>query len=331
VPGVVHQWIPDPATRGLLDKIAAAGIPPMNELGPEAARQAMLDGRVNDVDPPPVAEVSDQTINGPGGGIALRIYRPRAASAGQLGALLYFHGGGFVIGDLDTHDILCRQLCAGGGVIVIAVDYRLAPEHPYPAAVDDALAAFSWLCEHAADIGADPQRLAVCGDSAGGTLAAIVARHARDVGTHLRAQLLLYPVTDLAGSYPSHEEHSHTYPIPTQVLDWFWSAYLGVDWKNDSALRRDPNVSPLHGQRFDELAPAFVLTAGLDPLRDEGDAYAKRLAAAGVETTQLCAMGTVHGFLRLGRLLPATGDAIAATAGYLRTRLAVKECHESER
>ncbi|TFH50012.1 MAG: alpha/beta hydrolase [Lysobacterales bacterium] len=330
MPVVEHQWIPDPATQGLLDRIAAAGIPPMNELGPKAARQAMLDGLVNDVDPPPVAEVSDQTIAGPGGGIALRIYRPRAASAGQLGALLYFHGGGFVIGNLDTHDILCRQLCAGGDVIVIAVDYRLAPEHPFPAAVDDALAAFSWLCEHAAGIGADPQRLAVCGDSAGGTLAAIVARHARDVGTHLRAQLLLYPVTDLAGSYPSHEEQSRTYPIPTQVLDWFWSAYLGPGWKKDTALRRDPNVSPLHCQRFDELAPAFVLTAGLDPLRDEGDAYARRLAGAGVETIQLCAMGTVHGFLRLGRLLPAAGDAITATAGFLRARLAVKEIHESD-
>jgi acetyl esterase len=322
---LTHQWEPDSATRGFLDQIQAAGVPPMSQLGPEAARQAMLDGRVNDIDPPPVAEVRDDTIAGPGGGIPVRVYRPLATPAGHPGALLYFHGGGFVIGDLDSHDTLCRQLCAGGDVIVIAVDYRLAPEHRYPAAVDDALAAFAWLREHAADCGADPQRLAVGGDSAGGTLAAIVAHHARDVGARLCAQLLLYPVTDLAGSYPSHEEHAHTHPIPKQVLDWFWSLYLGPGWEKDAGLRRDPGISPIHSPRFDGLAPAFVLTAGLDPLRDEGDAYARRLAGAAVATTQLCAMGTVHGFLRLGRLLPAAGDAIAATAGFLRTRLAVKE------
>jgi len=325
----MRQWKPDSATGDLLEKIRAAGIPPMSELGPDGARQAMLDGRVNDVDAPPVAEISDLTIPGPGGDIALRIYRPREAAPGHLGALLYFHGGGFVIGDLDTHDTLCRQLCTSGDAIVIAVDYRLAPEHPYPAAVDDAIAAFAWLREHGAECGADPERLAVCGDSAGGTLAAIVAQRARDQGIRLRAQLLLYPVTDLAGSYASQEEHANTHPIPTQVLDWFWSLYLGPGWKQDATLRRHPDVSPLHAERVDDLAPALVLTAGLDPLRDEGDAYARRLAGAGVETTQLCAMGTVHGFLRLGKLLPAAGDAIAATAAFLRRRLAMNQLNEN--
>jgi acetyl esterase len=299
----------------------------MSELGPEAARQAMLDGRVNDVDPPSVADVSDHTVPGPGREIPVRVYQPRQVPADNLGALLYFHGGGFVIGDLDTHDTLCRQLCAGGDVTVVSVDYRLAPEHCYPAAVDDAVAAFTWLRDHAADIGANPDRLAVGGDSAGGTLAAIVAQHARDAGARLRGQLLIYPVTDLAGSYPSHEEYAHIHPIPRKVLNWFWSLYLGPDWEDDAELRRDPHVSPLHAQRFDGLAPAFVLTAGLDPLRDEGSAYARRLADAGVETTQLCAMGTVHGFVRLGRLVPAAGDAIAAATGFLRTRLAAKETH----
>jgi len=294
----------------------------MCELGHEGARKAMLDARVNDIDPPTVADVSERTIPGPGGEIPVRIYKPREAPDGRLGALLYFHGGGFVIGDLDTHDILCRQLCIGGDVRVVAVDYRLAPEHPFPAAVDDALAAFDWLSEHATAIGADAERLAVCGDSAGGTLAAIVARQARDAGVALRAQLLLYPVMDLADAYPSQEEHADTHPIPKQVLDWFWSHYLGADWKNDASLRRDPRVSPIHSQRFDGLAPAFVLTAGLDPLRDEGNAYARRLADAGVETAQLCTMGTVHGFLRLGRLIPAAGDAIAAAASFLRMRMA---------
>ena len=325
MPTETQPWPPEPATRDLLEKIRTAGIPPMSQLGPEGARQAMLDGRVNDVEPPPVAEVSDRRIPGHDGGIPVRVYQPREVPAGHLGALLYFHGGGFVIGDLDTHDILCRQLCTMADVIVISVDYRLAPEHPYPAAVEDALAAFAWFREHGADSGADPKRLAVGGDSTGGTLAAIVAQHARDTGTELCAQLLLYPVTDLAGAYPSQEQHALTHPIPRQVLDWFWSLYLGADWERDAALRRDPLVSPLHTQSFNGLAPAFVLTAGLDPLRDEGDAYARCLADAGVETTQLCAMGTVHGFLRLGRLLPAAGDAIAAAAGFLRARVRVKQ------
>ena len=150
---------------------------------------------------------------------------------------------------------------------------------------------------------------------------------ARQFGVGLGGSVISSPENpfDLAGSYPSHEEHAHTHPIPKQVLDWFWSLYLGPGWEKDAGLRRDPGISPIHSPRFDGLAPAFVLTAGLDPLRDEGDAYARRLAGAAVATTQLCAMGTVHGFLRLGRLLPAAGDAIAATAGFLRTRLAVKE------
>lgn len=315
-----QAWPPDPATRNLLEQIRAAGIPPMNELEPKAARQAMLDGRVNDIDPPPVASITDGAIPGPEGGIPIRIYAPREACAGDIGVLLYFHGGGFVIGDLDTHDNLCRQLCLAGDTIVVAVHYRLAPEHPYPAAVDDALAAFAWLTVSAPDIGADPARIAVGGDSAGGTLAAILAHRARDTDVRLRAQLLLYPVTDLAATYPSHREHADIYPIPQPVLDWFWSHYLGVGWKADSALRQDPSVSPIHSERFDGLAPAFILTAGLDPLRDEGDAYARRLANAGVETTQLCAMGTVHGYLRLGRLVPAAADAFAAAGAFLRAR-----------
>ena len=318
----IHPLRPDPATQGLLDKLAAAGIPPMCDLGPQGARQAMLDGRVNDVAPPPVARVADRTIPGPDGALALRCYWPREATAGELGALLYFHGGGFVIGDLDSHDNICRRLCADGDVIVVSVHYRLAPEHPFPGAVEDALAALDWLTANAATLGADPQRLAVGGDSAGGTLAAVAAQRARDVDTSLAAQLLLYPVVDLAGAYPSQETHARTPPITRPVLAWFWTLYLGEGWEQNLALRRDPRVSPLHAPRLDGLAPAFVLTAGMDPLHDEGIAYAHRLAAAGVEVHSLDVLGTVHGFLRQGALIPAAGDALSSAAHFLRTRMA---------
>jgi acetyl esterase len=312
----------DPHTRRFLDQLAAAGVPPMSELGPEGAHEAMLAGRVNDVDPPRVARVEDAAVPGPGGDIPVRRYWPRDVQ-GAPGALLYFHGGGYVIGDLDTHDNICRRLCCDAGTVVVSVDYRLAPRHGFPAAVDDALAAFDWLCAGgASSLGADGLRLAVGGDSAGGTLAAVVARHARDRGVPLRAQLLLYPVTDLAGRYPSHDEHAATPPIPQPVQDWFWELYLGPGGAADPALRRDPRVSPLHAASVEGLAPAFVLTAGLDPLRDEGAAYAERLAGAGVETAYHCAMGTVHGFLRLGRLIPAAGDALAAAAAFLASRMA---------
>ena len=311
------SWQPDPATRSLLRTIAEAGIPPMNELPLADARQAMLDGRVNDIDPPAVARVEDRRVPGPGGDLAVRCYHPDAAD-GDLGALLYFHGGGFVIGDLDTHDILCRQLCTLAGALVVAVDYRLAPEHRYPAAVEDAVASFDWLREACTELGADPARLAVGGDSAGGTLAAVVAQHARDAGHALAAQLLLYPVVDLSRSYPSHEEHADVYPISAPVLDWFWSQYFDG---GGAAFREQVWASPIRTERFTDLAPAFVLTAGLDPLRDEGAAYAAKLTEAGVETAYHCAMGTVHGFLRLGRLVPAAGDAIAAAAHFLKARL----------
>ncbi len=312
---------PDPPTEALLRAIIEADLPPMHTLSPAEARQGMLDGRVNDIDPPPVADVLDRSIPGRAGALPVRCYYPRAAPAEGLPTVLYFHGGGFVIGDLDTHDVLCRQLCALAEVLVVAVDYRLAPEHRYPAAVEDALASFDWLREAYAEVGADPARLAVAGDSAGGTLAAVVAQHARDAGVALRAQLLLYPVVDLATRYPSQDEQAETYPIPTPVLDWFWAHYLGPDCGLDHPVCEEPWVSPIRAERFEGLAPAYVLTAGLDPLRDEAAAYAARLAEVGVETVHHCVLGTVHGFLRLGRLVPSARDALVAVAHFLRQRV----------
>ena len=310
----------DPASRELLEKIAAAGVPSMHTLTPEQARLGMLAGVVNDIDPPPITRIENRVIPGPAGDLGIRCYYPQQTSTGSgLPTLLYFHGGGFVIGDLDSHDILCRQLCELSDVLVVSVDYRLAPEHRYPAAAQDALSSVDWIKDHCQEIGADPARIAVGGDSAGGSLAAVAAQHARDIGLNLKAQLLFYPVVDLVGDYPSHAEHENTYPLFKPVLAWFWSHYFGP---NDSAqLRGQTWASPIQVESFENLAPAFVLTAGMDPLRDEGAAYAAQLGEAGVETLYLCVMGTLHGFLRLGRVLPSARDTLVAAAHFLRQRI----------
>ena len=311
---------PDSATRELLAQISEAGVPPMHTLTPAEARVGILASRANDVDPPALRHVEDRTIPGPAGELRIRSYYPQQ-EAGESGlpTLLYFHGGGFVIGDLDSHDILCRQFCELAHVLVVSVDYRLAPEHRYPAAVQDALCSLDWIREHGQELGADASRLAVAGDSAGGTLAAVVAQHARDTGLELKAQLLLYPVVDLVGDYPSYAEHAQTYPLFKPVLAWFWSHYLGPD--DNAATRAQVWASPIRAQAFAGLAPAFVLTAGMDPLRDEGAAYAARLGEAGVETVYQCVMGTVHGFLRLGRVIPGARDTLVGAAHFLRQRL----------
>jgi acetyl esterase len=310
----------DPATRALLTQISEAGVPSMHTLTPAEARVGILASRANDIDPPPIARIEERSIPGPAGELPIRCYYPeQPAPASGLPTLLYFHGGGFVIGDLDSHDILCRQFCELADVLVISVDYRLAPEHHYPAAVEDALCSVDWLRAHCTEVGADPARLAVAGDSAGGTLAALVAQHARDTGLILKAQLLLYPVVDLNGVYPSYEEHADTYPLFKPVLAWFWSHYLGPD--DNTALREQTWASPIRVAHFGDLAPAFVLTAGMDPLRDEGAAYAQRLSAAGVETVYQCVMGTLHGFLRLGRVIPSARDTLVCAAHFLRQRL----------
>lgn len=315
---------PDPATQQLLDQVVAADLPPTHTLSPAAARQMMIDGgKVTDFEPPAVANVFERTLPGPGGDIPVRCYYPKGVATRPLPVLLYFHGGGFVIGDLDTHDSLCRYLCNGAGTLVVAVHYRLAPEHRYPAAVEDALAAFDWHRRHAADIDGDPGCLAVAGDSAGGTLAAILGQHARSQGTDaLRGQLLFYPALDHGGGYSSLVEHAQTHPISKPVLDWFWDHYFGPDLPAGSPARLSPLASPMRIDDFAGLAPAFVLTAGLDPLRDEGAVYAQRLAEAGVETTYYCVMGAIHGFLRMGKVMTTVDESLAAAARFLKQRVA---------
>jgi acetyl esterase len=238
-----------------------------------------------------------------------RHYAP--SSDPGLPLLVYFHGGGFVTGDLETHDAPCRLLCEHGKMHVVSVEYRLAPEHPFPAATDDAVAAFEWVRTHAADFGADPARVGVGGDSAGGNLAAVVCQERkRQEAPQPSFQLLIYPVTDQVGRAPSRELFSEGFFLTAADIDWFQNLYFG----ERRELARDPRASPLLEQNLRGLAPAVVVTAGFDPLRDEGDAYARSLFASGVKTTHLRYPGFIHGFVNMGSVSPAAKDAVIEVA-----------------
>jgi acetyl esterase len=310
---------PDPATAAVLDKIANSDLPAYNTLSPTDARKMYREtGGAAEMDAVPLAEVRDLSFEANGATIKTRLYRAEAASGTLQPVLLYFHGGGFVIGDLDTHDRICRALCDASGAAVIAVDYRLAPEHPFPAPVDDAVAAFEWLLGAAEELELDAGRISVGGDSAGGLLSAYVAQIARDRGIKLAAQLLYYPVVDMTMSYPSYAEYADQPPISKAVLKWFWDHYLGTSPSGETLA--DPKASPIRAVSLADVAPAFIVTAGLDPLRDEGEAYARRLSQEGVEVVYQCCFGTIHGFLRLGAIVPAAKDVVAASASFLKAR-----------
>jgi acetyl esterase len=301
----------DPAIQNLLDMLAAMEGPSLQEMGPEQARQlykamaTMEQGA--DVD-----HVEDRTVPGDGGPIPIRIYRP--ASDGPLGVLVWYHGGGFVIGDLDTADSNARDLAAQAGCIVVSVDYRLAPEHPFPAAADDAWTVLRWIADRAAEWGGDPDRLAVGGDSAGGNLAAVTAIRARDEGLALRHQLLVYPVIDLAATFASRTENGEGYFLTKESMEWFEGCYLGDHEPHD------PMASPLYAD-VAGVAPAHVLTAGFDPLRDEGEAYAGALAGAGVAVVDDRYPTMIHGFFSMSSVTPIAVDAVAKAAGLVRDAL----------
>ncbi|MEO1720404.1 MAG: alpha/beta hydrolase [Pseudomonadota bacterium] len=313
---------PDAATAALLKRMAESNAPSYADYTPEEARAAMLQaGKIADIEPPHIEQVADMTIPGPAGEIAVRIYEPNpeAGGMGLRPCCLFFHGGGFVIGDLNSHDTIARSMAIGGDCMVVAVDYRLAPEHPYPAAVEDALAAWNWLVAEGGTINVDTTRLAVCGDSAGATLSAIITQTARDAGTPLRAQVLYYPLLDMAGDYPSYHEHAETPPISKEVLAYFWKHYLGPD--ADDLDMSHPWLSPIRAQSLEQLPPAFIMTSGLDPLRDEGKAYADALAQAGGHVVYHCEAGTIHGVLRMGKLIPAVKSILDAGSKFLRTHI----------
>ncbi len=261
----------------------------------------------------PVA-TEDTEVAGGAGPIPVRLYRPPGLTRAPL--VVFFHGGGFVLGGLSSHDAICHRLSADVGAVVAAVDYRLAPEHPFPAAVEDAWAATVALAASAEDLGADGSKVAVVGDSAGGNLAAVVARRARDHGApDLALQVLVYPVTDMAGPHPSREANGQGYLLTSEAMAFFERSYCA------GAPRGDPDLSPLLAPELSGLAPAFVLTAGFDPLRDEGEAYASALKAAGVPVTAVRHEGMVHGFYGLDALFGEAKVARRQVASALEAAL----------
>jgi acetyl esterase len=303
----------DPQVRALLDEMPAGALDydalPVEVIRAGFRGLALARGEA-------VHAVADRAIPGPDGDVAVRIYTP--AEGGPLPALVFFHGGGFVTGDLDSHDALCRALANGAACVVVSVDYRLAPEHKFPAAPEDCFAGVRWVARHAAALGVDPGRLAVGGDSAGGNLAAVTALLCRERGgPALRHQLLLYPVIAPAFETASYRENASGYLLSRDAMRWFWRQYL-----HDAREGRDPRAAPVHAPSFAGVAPATVLTAEFDPLRDEGEAYARRLAEAGVPTRLSRYEGQIHGFLLWPDRIDRAREAIAEAAQALRLAFA---------
>jgi acetyl esterase len=308
-----------PQAQALLRLIQEKGVPATHTLSPQEARAVYRERRAfTQPDPPQVGAVRDVQADG----IPLRSYRPRGAAADAvLPVLVYYHGGGWVIGDLDTHDTLCRELCNLSGCAVIAVDYRMGPEHRFPAAVEDALAAARWVRANAAALKVDPARLAVGGDSAGGNLAAVVALAARDAGDlPIAFQLLIYPATDQRRGSPSHTSNGQGYLLTKETMDYFHDHYI-----SDRAHDLDWRASPLLHANLANLPPAFVLTAGFDPLRDEGLQYADALSAAGNRASLVNFERQIHGFILMGRVIDEANTAVQLCAAQLRQALAPSE------
>ena len=309
----------DPQVQALLDQMAALNGPPIHTLTPELVRMGIKMQLANAPgEPEPVARVVNRTIPGPAGEIPVRIYIP--AGSGPFPALVFFHGGGWVICDLDTHDSLCRSLCNGAGCVVVSVDYRLAPEHKFPAAPEDCYAATQWVAGHAAEINAKPGKIAIGGDSAGGNLTAVVAQMVRDQGgPRLALQLLIYPATDFTFDGPSIHENGQDYFLTIDDMNWFTSYYL-----NSDADKKNPLASPMQSDNLRGLPTALVITSEYDPLRDEGEAYGKRLKEAGVPVTISRYNGVIHGFLSLEPLTDKGKQAREECAQALRVAFATQ-------
>ena len=305
----------------LMEKAVQDGRPKLNTLPYAVGRQAVDKmSEDSEADPMPVGEVTDGAFAGAGGEIRYRRYHPQGVAAGPLSTLIYYHGGGFVIGNIETHDSTCRRLANKSRCQVVSIDYRLSPEHPFPASTDDGVAAFRHIRDNAASFGVDPTRIAVGGDSAGGAIAAVVCQAVRDAGDKQGPafQMLIYPATDSSKQSASRVAFAEGYFLTKELMDWFWKAYVPAG--TDLA---DLRLSPLLAKDFKGLPPAFVLTAGYDPLRDEGRAYADRLIDAGIKTTYVNYPGTIHGFFSLTRFLSqglkANDEAAAVMSAHFGT------------
>ncbi len=310
----------DPAAAALLDQIAAMGVPALNEMSPEDARLAAA-GFIELAGPgEPVADVTDRTLPGPGHDIPVRVYTPAADRSPSVPCLVYIHGGGWVIGSLDSTDAICRIVANRAGCKVVSVDYRLAPEHKFPIPFDDCYAALQAVHDNAAELGIDAGRLAVGGDSAGANIATAMALKARDEGgPALRFQLLVYPVTDHSFDTPSYSENADGYLLTREMMQWFWSHYVSGPADSDNPL-----ASPARAKDLGGLPPAMVITAEFDPLRDEGEAYAAKLTAAGVPCEHTRYDGQIHAFWQMPGIFPAAHKAADAAGAALRAAFAAK-------
>jgi len=302
----------DPQVRAFLEELESQQAPPLERLSPEQARAAAVADAATTGRPEPVAAIEDRCVDGPAGPIPIRVYTPEGV--GLLPVLVYFHGCGWVIGDIATHDGICCTLANAAGCLVVSVGYRLAPEHKYPAAAEDAFAATKWVLENAASIGADAERVAVGGDSAGGNLAAVVALMARDQAAFKpMLQVLIYPIVDHNFDTPSYHQNAEGYLLNRATMKWFWQHYLPAE---EDGLQ--PYASPLRTPDLSNLPPALVITAEYDPLRDEGEAYAQRLRDAGVPVTLTRYQGMIHAFFRKTEIFDKARTAVDEVAGALR-------------
>jgi acetyl esterase len=309
----------DPSAKRLLDMLAAVGgMADIAAMTPQQMREGFRRlAQSVDVKGVPIGKIEDGELPGPGGALPYRIYRPQQGAAQPLPALVFFHGGGCVFGDIDTHDGLCRMLCTESGCAVISVGYRKAPEHKFPAAVEDSYAATRWVADHAAELGLDAHHIAVGGDSAGGGLAAVVGQlAATHHGPRLALQVLFCPVMDMRADTPSRKAFAEGYFLNQATIDWMLRHYCTPDADLD-----DPRLSPLRAAQFSGLPPTHIHTAEFDPLRDEGEAYAKLLRQAGVATRYTCHAGMIHYFYAMAGAIPPARAALKEAAAAMREAL----------
>ena len=308
----------DPQAQALMQLMIDKGVPPVHTMTPEEARASYRSRRAfTQPDAPEVFKVEDKVVSDKGVNVTVRVYHPHAAQSHQtLPGLVYLHGGGWTIGDLDTHDVLCRSLCLQAGIVVVSVDYRMGPEHKFPAAYDDTVAAFNWTVAHAASLGIDASRIAIGGDSAGGNLAAAACLGLRGQSVQPALQLLIYPATIMWQDTASYHANGKGYMLTKESIAYYTENYL-----RNREDAKDWRASPQLAESHAGLPPAFVMTAGFDPLRDEGLMYADALTKAGVSAQYICFERQIHGFITMGRVMQEANTAVSLCASALKANL----------